>query len=54
MKVGDKVRVKGTDHITTIVKRVDAGWFILKKRLPKHCCNYYGSWELQKIKPVNN
>lgn len=50
MKVGDKVRVKGTDHITTIKRKVESGWFQLAKNHKKHCCNYWGSHELEKVK----
>lgn len=49
MKVGDKVKVKNTDHITKIARVVESGWFQLKKP-HRNCCNYYGSWELKKVK----
>ena len=46
--IGDIVQVKGTNHVTKVSSR-KGYWYVLEEKVPSHCCNSYGFWELEKI-----
>ena len=51
--IGDSVKVKGTDHVTKVSGRVGY-WYVLEEKVPSHCCNKYGFWELEKSDTSSN
>lgn len=48
MDVGDTVKVKSTDHITTITERHGI-WYVLAKTHDEYVENYYGEHQLIKL-----